>query len=448
MGSEWQQVSIESIATRIAMGPFGSDIKTDNFVSTGVPVIRGGNLTSGRFNPNGFVFLTDAKADSLMNANAFPGDLIFTHRGTLGQVGIVPAWFSPRYVVSQSQMKMTCDITKADPNFVYYFFKSPLGQQALLANTSQTGVPAISRPVTSLKAIHLGLPRLDEQRAIAHILGTLDDKIELNRRMNATLEDMARALFKDWFVDFGPVRAKMDGRAPYLPEEIWQLFPDWLNEEGKPDGWDVTSLGALTETIKGRSYKSAELVESDTALVTLKSFARGGGYRPDGLKSFAGTYKPEQIVTPGELVIACTDVTQAAEIIGRPAIVRGTDGFRRLVASLDTLILRPRNSSVTRAFLYFLGGTEAFVAHTYAHTTGTTVLHLAKDAVPSFTFSRPSAPLVQQFDAVANPVLTLIQSFDEESRTLSQLRDTLLPKLISGEIRVSDARAMVEEALA
>jgi len=96
----------------------------------------------------------------------------------------------------------------------------------------------------------------------------------------------------------------------------------------------VAVLGGLIETVKGRSYKSEELVESDTALVTLKSFARGGGYRPDGLKSFTGTFKPEQVVTPGELVIACTDVTQAAEVIGRPAIVRGTSGYRRLVASL------------------------------------------------------------------------------------------------------------------
>jgi len=201
----------------------------------------------------------------------------------------------------------------------------------------------------------------------------------------------------------------------------------------------VEALSELINTVKGRSYKSDELVESDTALVTLKSFARGGGYRPDGLKSFAGTYKPEQVVQPGELVIACTDVTQAAEVIGRPAIVRGTGAYRRLVASLDTLIVRPRDSSMTRAFLYFLGGAEAFVAHTYAHTTGTTVLHLAKEAVPSFRFARPSTQLVGQFDALAGPALGRIQALEEESRTLAALRDTLLPKLISGELRLKDA---------
>ena len=166
---EWQEVSIEEIALRVAMGPFGSDIKTDNFVAAGVPVIRGGNLTCGRFNPEKFVFLTDYKADELLNANAYLGDIVFTHRGTLGQVGLVPEGSSERYVISQSQMKLTCDPDLADPPYIYYFFKSPVGQYALLMHTSQTGVPAISRPVTSLKSIRLPLPPLPEQRVIAHI---------------------------------------------------------------------------------------------------------------------------------------------------------------------------------------------------------------------------------------------------------------------------------------
>jgi type I restriction enzyme S subunit len=118
MATEWKEVSMEEIATKIAMGPFGSDIKTDNFVPSGVPIIRGGNLTSGRFHSEGFVFLTEEKADQLLNSNAFPGDLVFTHRGTLGQVGLVPNSPYKRYVVSQSQMKLSCDPKQADPAFI------------------------------------------------------------------------------------------------------------------------------------------------------------------------------------------------------------------------------------------------------------------------------------------------------------------------------------------
>jgi len=325
--------------------------------------------------------------------------------------------------------------------FAYYFLK----EFDFRGYNSGSAQPSLNR--NFIHPVPVAVPPLLEQRANARILGTLDDKIELNRRMNETLEAMARALFQSWFVDFDPVRAKAEGRDPGLPQPLADLFPARLvdSDLGEiPAGWEVYSLGELVETVKGRSYKSEELVESDTALVTLKSFARGGGYRPDGLKPFAGTYKREQIVKPGELVIACTDVTQAAEVIGRPAVVRGTVAYRTLVASLDILIVRPRHPSMTRAFLYFLGGTAAFVAHTYAHTSGTTVLHLAKEAVPCFRFAIPPPQLVEGFDSIARCFLDRIQAMEEESGTLAALRDALLPKLISGELRVKAAERRVE----
>jgi type I restriction enzyme S subunit len=272
--------------------------------------------------------------------------------------------------------------------------------------------------------------------------------------MSETLEAMARALFKAWFVDFEPVRAKMEGRwqrgesLPGLPAHLYDLFPDRLvdSELGEiPEGWEVAALGDLVHTVKGRSYKSEELVESDTALVTLKSFARGGGYRPDGLKPFAGTYKPEQVVAPGEIVIACTDVTQAAEVIGRPAMVRKSTRYQRLVASLDTLIIRPKNSRMRRSFTYLLCSTDAFAEHTYAHTIGTTVLHLAKEAVPSFRFPMPPESLVESFDRLTVSMLARIHDAERQSEALAVLRDALLPKLIYGELRVRDAEQFLRE---
>ena len=290
------------------------------------------------------------------------------------------------------------------------------------------------------------IPPLPEQRAIAHVLGVLDDKIELNRRMNRTLEEMARALFKSWFVDYEPVRAKMDGRwrpgesLPGLPAHLYDLFPDRLVDSklGEiPEGWEVKVLGDTIMVTKGRSYNSKELAKSDVALVTLKSFSRGGGYRPDGLKSFTGTYKAEQIVCPGEIVVACTDVTQAAAVIGRPAIVSPSLTYRILVASLDVLIVRPIPKSMTTSFLYFLMDTNEFAHHTYAHTTGTTVLHLSKEAIPSFTFTEPPAHLLPYFDLTAKTILFRIQMIQQEMYSLAIQRDTLLPKLMSGELQIS-----------
>ena len=188
---------------------------------------------------------------------------------------------------------------------------------------------------------------------------------------------------------------------------------------------------------KGRSYRRRELVASDTALVTLKSFARGGGYRPDGLKPFRGVYKNEQVVQPGEVIVACTDVTQAAEVVGRSAVVGAMSSFRTLVASLDVLIVRPKNAGAGRAFVYYLTGTEDYVAHALARTTGTTVLHLSKDAVASFRFALPPRTLVERFEHCVDSLRVRIHANASAVASLADLRDALLPKLVSGELRVN-----------
>ncbi len=164
------------------MGPFGSSIKVDTFVPEGVPVITGQHLHGSRVDDRpGFNFITDEHAERLANANVVRGDIVMTHRGTIGQVAIVPETSQfDRYVVSQSQFYLRCDRSKVTPEFLTLYFKSPEGQHQLLANSAQVGVPSIAQPVTYVRQIEVPLPPVDEQRTIAHILGALDDKIELN----------------------------------------------------------------------------------------------------------------------------------------------------------------------------------------------------------------------------------------------------------------------------
>ena len=421
-------------------GPFGSDLVSRDYVPTGVPVIRGTNMGHGRWVDGEFVYVTPAKADSLASNCAKPGDLVFTQRGTLGQVALVPKKGVDRYLISQSQMKVTLDPTKADALFLYYVFISAEQQAYIVQNAITTGVPHTNLGI--LRHTPLILPPLAEQKAIAAVLGALDDKIELNRRMNATLEAMARALFQSWFVDFDPVRAKLDGRKPTaLDPATAALFPEHLDDSPLghiPKGWKACPLAELIEVVKGRSYRSEELAESKTALVTLKSFLRGGGYRTDGLKPFTGEYKPNQRVRPGDLVVAFTDVTQAADVIGKPALVRSDDRFETLVASLDVGIVRPKSKLVSIPFLYCLFLTAEFQAHTYSHATGTTVLHLGSTAIPSFVSVVPPVNIAEKFAERADPIFRLIDENAKQSRTLATLRDTLLPKLLSGELRVEN----------
>ena len=336
---------------------------------------------------------------------------------------------------------------KTDNLFVYYLARDPsLRTFAIHSMQGSTGRQRVD--ANSLGLFEFALPPIEEQRRIAHILGALDDKIELNRQMNETLEATARAIFKSWFIDFDPVKAKMEGRKPAcMDTEAAALFPSAFQDSplGKiPEEWAVEKVGNLVEIVKGRSYRSSELTESDVALVTLKSIRRGGGYRPDGLKPYTGKYNPDQVITPGELVVSYTDVTQEAEVVGKPAIVRGNEKYQTLVASLDLGIIRPLKSTVSIWFLYCLFRERHFQSHIYGYADGTTVLHLNKDGVPNYQFALPPEKIRSLFDSVAEPLFAKIASNEKESRTLAKTRDTLLSKLLSGEIRVDAANEILE----
>jgi type I restriction enzyme S subunit len=214
---EWPRIALGDIAaTRdgaIAIGPFGSAMKADNYTPSGVPVIRGTNISSGRAWKGDWVFISDEFASAMPRCVVRTGDLVFPHRGSIGEVAIIPEGEFSRYFLSTSLMKVTLDTTKAVPQFVYYFFKSIEGRNEILKYASQVGTPGIGQPLSSLRKFMLPHPPVTDQSRIAAVLAALDDKIDLNRRMNETLETMAQAIFKDWFVDFSPTRAKMEGRS-------------------------------------------------------------------------------------------------------------------------------------------------------------------------------------------------------------------------------------------
>jgi len=438
------KVPLHELCDAIVDCPHSTPVWTDS----GKVVLRNQNIRNGRLDLSSPSF-TDNEHFRQRIRRAMPraGDLVMTREAPMGEVCEIPE--GVECCLGQRMVLLRPNDKKCSGRYLLYALQSREVRHDILINEG-TGSTVSNLRIPILERLPIPVFPLREQQAIACILGALDDKIELNRRRNQTLEAMARAIFQSWFVDFDPVKAKAAGRTPPgLAPELAALFPDRFEDSPLgpiPAGWEVRCLGETVRIIKGRSYKSEELIDSDTALVTLKSFARGGGYRPDGLKPFAGPYKLEQVVEPGEMVIACTDITQAAEVIGRPAIVGSTGRYRTLVASLDTLVVRPVGHAMTRSMLYFLCRTEAFAAHTYAHTTGTTVLHLGKDAVPSFKYAHPPAGIMDRFDTFGSLALQRINALEGESRTLAALRDALLPKLISGELRVPDAERIVGRA--
>ena len=262
-GYEWPVVKLGEVSSdepgSITVGPFGSRMKADVYTPSGVPVIRGTNISKDRAWRNDWVYVSDDFADRLPNCNVRKGDLVFPHRGSIGEVAIVTG-DRTRYMLSSSLMKYRPNLDKMSPMFLYYYFRSDTWRAEIMRFSSQVGTPGIGQPLTSLRQFQVPFPPREHQERIAGILSSIDERIQLNRRMSATLEAMARALLKSWFVDFDPVRAKMEGRDTGLPKDIGDLFPDRLadSEVGEiPDGWRVTGLGDMIELAYGKPLKAA-----------------------------------------------------------------------------------------------------------------------------------------------------------------------------------------------
>ena len=432
MKTEWRICTIDEIKAdgdrAIAIGPFGSRMKADRYVAYGVPVIRGNNISDTRAFTGDLVFVSGETADELRSCNVFPGDLVFPHRGAIGEVGIVPSDTVGRYMLSTSLMKLTCNKRMVDPLFVFYFFRSQKGRHALLQNSSTVGTPGIGQPLASLRSITIPVPPLPEQRAIANILGTLDDKIELNQRMNETLEAMARALFKSWFVDFDPVRAKVEGRNPGLPKALADLFPDSFedSELGEiPKGWEVGTVEDEYQITMGQS-PPGETYNKDGEGLSFYQGRADFGVRFPTRRIFCTA--PTRHATAGDTLISVRapvgDINMAME---RCAIGRG--------------VAAARHKGGSRSYTYqFMSSIEAVFARFEAE--GTVFGSIGKNDFHAIPCIIPPRDLVSAFERKISPLDDRIELNERESGALANLRDTLLPKLISGELDVRKAEGI------
>ena len=432
MAGEWRKARIEEVAERVAMGPFGSSIKVETFVPNGVPVISGQHLHGSKVDDRiGFNFVSEEHADRLKNANVQRGDVVFTHAGNIGQVAFIPPSSEfERYVLSQRQFYMRCNRAKVLPEFVVAYFKTPEGRHKLLANTSQVGVPSIAQPVTYLRTIEIPLPSISEQRAIAHILGTLDDKIELNRRMSETLEAMARALFKSWFVDFDPVRAKMEGRDPGLPQALVNLFPARLvdSDLGEiPEGWEVGCVDDEFDLTMGQSPPGDTYNEAGEGLPFYQ-----------GRADFGSRFPARRVY--------CTAPTRLARAGDTLISVRAPVGDVNMATEDCTIgrgVAAARHKSGSRSYTYhFMRSLDEVFARFEAE--GTVFGSIGKKDFHAISCARPPHAVIEEFETMLAPIDSRIAVTERESRTLAALRDALLPKLISGELRVPDAEAFLK----
>ncbi len=413
----WRYLTVDEIKANspsaIAIGPFGSRMKSDRYVANGVPVIRGSNISDTREFKGDFVYVDEQTANELRSSAAYVDDLVFPHRGLIGEVAIVGPRPAEQYILSTSLMKLTCNRDLVDPSFVFYFFRSPAGRNELLQYASTVGTPGIGQPLSSLRLVRLPVPPLPEQQAIATVLGALNDKIENSRTIAHRAAKLALA----------------EGQA---------ILAD-------PRG-PIVSLPSVANISKGVSYRSEDLVDGGKYLVSLKCVGRNGTFQLRGLKPYRGEHRPEQIVEHGDVVVAQTDLTQRAEVIGRPVRVQGAGAKGQLVASLDLIIVRPQGS-LTRETLFSLLSTQDFRDHALSYCNGTTVLHMGARCLPDYCFRLPTDDALVSATAIMQPLFARADVAEQERLVAAELRDVLLPPLLSGELRVREAEELVGEAM-
>lgn len=387
----YETYRIADLIDEIAMGPFGSNIKVSCFVDSGVPVLNGSNLEGFSLSEKTFRYVTREKADSLNKANAHRGDIVITHRGTLGQMVFIPQDSKyDRYVISQSQFRVRCN-DKVLPEYLVYYFHTPIGQHKLLSNASQVGVPALARPSSTFQQIEVVLPELSIQKCVVEIISTIQKKIVNNQELNDNLQQQAAALFSSLYdrsnteVRFTDLIQILGGGTPKTGENTyWNGNIAFFTP--KDVGIPYTLITEKTISKEGLSHCNSRLYPVNTVFVT----ARG----TVGKVGMSGV--------PMAMNQSCY------ALVGKET--------HQLLVYFYTL------KAVDR--LKHKASGAVFDAITTRDFESEQIMKLSDDDATAFL-------------RVAEPMFQEVLNNNIENLRLSTLRDSLLPKLMSGEIDVS-----------
>ena len=425
---DWREARLGDISHRVTKGTTPTTIG-GRYTEKGISFVKVESITNeGRIDVEKLAHIDDETNFLLTRSTLQKDDVLFTIAGTIGRVARVSEKLLPANT-NQAVAIVRPNQDIVDSNFLYYSLRDDARIERAHTRVVQSVQANFS--LSELSAVEISLPSLPEQRAIAHVLGTLDDKIELNRRMNETLEEMARALFKSWFVDFDPVRAKMEGRwrqgesLPGLSTDLYDVFPDRLvpSELGEiPEGWEVGTLGDVAEP--RRDGVRPELLDPDTPYIALE-------------------HMPKRCIALG-------DWSSAAGLAsGKLRFERGDILFGKLrpyfhkvgiaplngVCSTDIVVISPISDSW---FGFVLGhvSSSVFVDYTDATSTGTKMPRTKWDDMARYKVTLPSSALAIAYSEIIEVWIKSMLSAIHESLALAAQRDALLPKLVTGKEQV------------
>ncbi|MFF0150609.1 restriction endonuclease subunit S [Micromonospora sp. NPDC005203] len=399
---DWPMVRLEELAAseRSSISkPYGSAFTAKDYVESGIPMVRGANLGTGKFIDENFVYISESKADKAPGANLQGGDLVFTHRGVIGQVAMVPrSPRFPRYIVSTSQVKARLDSNIALPEFYLYWFLSPAGQRALLSGISTVGVPGLAQPVATIKAIRVPHPPLAVQRATAEALGALDERIAANGRIAAVADMLRSALLTD----------AQQQPSEFVAQPLSQVA-EFINGRAFTKG--ATGNGRMVVRIAEINSGPGPATVYNDIVVDEKHLARPGDvlFSWSGSLTVARWFRPEAIIN--QHIFKVIPHGDTPKWLAFEAVKSKLADYRAIAADKAT---------------------------TMGHIQRR---HLDEEVV------MPIPEAIDRLDRQAGSLWQRALVAEQESLTLAALRDSLLPELMSGRMRVKDAEKVVEEAV-
>ncbi|MGL5525076.1 MAG: restriction endonuclease subunit S [Aeromonas veronii] len=443
MSSEWEPTTLGSVCDRqggsIQTGPFGSQLHASDYVEQGIPVVMPANIGSdGGISEDGIARITQFDADRLQQHKLQVGDVVFSRRGDVTRNALIEA-HQAGWLCGTGCLKVRLGSqTQASAKFISYCLRLPETKDWLVRHAVGATMPNLNTSI--LSAVPILLPELPVQQSIANILGCLDERIDLLRETNATLEAIAQALFKSWFVDFDPVHARARGeQLAGLAPEVAALFPDSFEESDLgmvPKGWSTGSLNDLallnpeSWTVKNRpdsvAYVDlANAKENEIAEITEFLFedapSRARRVLRDG-DTIVGTVRPGN---------------RSYAFISNPRPnLTGSTGFA---------VLRPKQKAATE-YVYLAATANSSIEYLAHVADGGAYPAVRPEVVSNLPCVVPSYDVLNAFHAVAAPLFAKVAANHQQAQTLATLRDTLLPRLMSGQLRLPDAEEQLSEA--
>ncbi|WP_294535687.1 restriction endonuclease subunit S [uncultured Rhodoblastus sp.] len=428
----WRERKIgELVASGILDVSDGYRMKNEELGSFGIPFVRGGDIGDGWINTNTIDHIRPEFVARLQTKLTQPGDAAFITKGTVGRAGYLREGQPQVVFAPQVAYWRSLDSTKLVPRFLFYLMKSPAFAAALDADKTHGAMVADYVSISQQLNFKFLFPPASEQQVIVSILGALDDKIDLNRRMNETLEAMARAIFKDWFVDFGPTRAKIEGRAPYLAPDIWALFPDRLDDEGKPAGWSELPLDQIADFLNGIALQKYPSLGADFLPVIKIAQLRANNV--DGADRASTDVAPAYVIENGDVLFSWSG----------SLLHRVWTGGR---GALNQHLFKVTSSKCPKWFFFHWIGHHMTDFQSTAASKATTMGHIQRYHLTQAVTVVGDDPLMRAADAIIGPLFDRAIANDFENRSLAKTRDLLLPKLMSGEIRVKATEKIAEAA--